>query len=881
MLFRIPRRVLAVVIAVALVALVVGVQPPQRAAAGDGGESYAQAWSQPLGSSSFDRPKAVSPDGSRVYVAWANEVEGFDTTTHLPVGLATVPTTIGRDSVTIEALTVSSTGVLYALSHVELVSVDKSGDTVLQERLEVERIDFSTGTVTGQAFVGSADDSNVNGIRLLLSSDGAQAYAFSSNNEFDVIDTSAMKVAHSWRGSYDVWSLFAVAGGVLGSLTAVDASGTASERYGIVDPNTDRLTTPLPAPASGLPVGTTLVPVGVQADGQHLVGVISGGSHDDYDVVISNLADASRTQVAQLPRTTGNYGTSALSSDGSTLFVAQRPTAGDEQVVTAVNLDTGAVQTITGLPATLEDTIMGTAGGGFLYVADVADSSASSTLYEYSPQTADAAPRLIALAQPKITDLQVGETASVTTGTWSAAPGSMSYQWYEDFTPITGATGPRLAITPAMFGHDIYAVVVASSSGYADGVVATQLASSPGSGTLAGTIPTITGQAKLGSELVARPGSWTKGSTLTYQWSAAGVAIPHATASTFTVTLLQEGKTIAVTVTGHLAAYTDKSMTSKPTAKVPVVAYHPSMPKALAGSDRYATAIAISKDSYPKAGTAKTVFVTSGENFPDALSAAPAAVKLGGPLLLTPHNRLPSNVAAELKRLKPKRIVVVGGTAAVSSAVTSSLAKIAPTTRISGADRYATSLAVAKYAFGSTKVPSVYIATGTGFADALSAGARAGHLGAPVVLVPGASAKPSGQLLSWLKSAHTSDLNMVGGYSAISWDMQNAVVLGAGLNSYTPYAGTDRFDTNRQIVSIDGPYDGATTAYIASGMNFPDALAGAAAAGKAGVPLYLTQPSCVPAATVQAMKSAGIATVKRLGGAAALGSGVARMTPCG
>lgn len=62
----------------------------------------------------------------------------------------------------------------------------------------------------------------------------------------------------------------------------------------------------------------------------------------------------------------------------------------------------------------------------------------------------------------------------------------------------------------------------------------------------------------------------------------------------------------------------------------------------IAGNDRYATANAISREGFPI--HASTMFITSGANFPDAISAVPAAVALDAPLLLTTPNQLPNSV---------------------------------------------------------------------------------------------------------------------------------------------------------------------------------------------------------------------------------------------
>lgn len=95
----------------------------------------------------------------------------------------------------------------------------------------------------------------------------------------------------------------------------------------------------------------------------------------------------------------------------------------------------------------------------------------------------------------------------------------------------------------------------------------------------------------------------------------------------------------------------------------------------IAGADRYETAVKISQSAFT---SADVVFLASGENFPDALSAGPAASHAGAPVLLTPKNSLDSKVAAEIQRLNPKIVVIVGGENSVSPAVAAELARIVP-----------------------------------------------------------------------------------------------------------------------------------------------------------------------------------------------------------
>jgi putative cell wall-binding protein len=86
----------------------------------------------------------------------------------------------------------------------------------------------------------------------------------------------------------------------------------------------------------------------------------------------------------------------------------------------------------------------------------------------------------------------------------------------------------------------------------------------------------------------------------------------------------------------------------------------------LAGADRFATAAQISSFHLPSG--APMVYVTTGENFPDALAAGPAAAVRGAPTILVKKASIPAASVTELNRLNPTRIVLLGGPAVVSTA---------------------------------------------------------------------------------------------------------------------------------------------------------------------------------------------------------------------
>ncbi|MFZ7089091.1 glycoside hydrolase family 6 protein [Curtobacterium sp. RRHDQ10] len=162
----------------------------------------------------------------------------------------------------------------------------------------------------------------------------------------------------------------------------------------------------------------------------------------------------------------------------------------------------------------------------------------------------------------------------------------------------------------------------------------------------------------------------------------------------------------------------------------------------VSGADRFATSAAVSAGAF--APGVEVAYVATGTNFPDALSGAAiaASVAANGPMLLVTPTSVPATVAAELRRLAPERIVVLGGAGVVSDGVVASLAGVtasavpAAVSRWSGPDRFGTSADIAARAYPSgVDSRTVYVATGTAFPDALAAAPAAGRTGSPLLLV--------------------------------------------------------------------------------------------------------------------------------------------------
>ncbi|MCU1461408.1 MAG: hypothetical protein JWO37_1483 [Acidimicrobiales bacterium] len=254
----------------------------------------------------------------------------------------------------------------------------------------------------------------------------------------------------------------------------------------------------------------------------------------------------------------------------------------------------------------------------------------------------------------------------------------------------------------------------------------------------------------------------------------------------------------------------------------------------LFGSDRVATAIAISNNSYPAADSAGAVVLARSDGFADALAGTPFAAARTAPLLLTPsHAAIDGRVSAEISRvLSPgKPVFILGGPGAVDPSVDSALAASGyQVVRYQGADRYATAVAVAHD--GLNDPPTALLATGTDFADALAGGAAAANVpgGAAVLLTNGSTMPPA--TATYLSAHPPVATYALGGPAAAAAPSAQAIV------------GGDRFETSVKVAQRF--FTGPVSAAVAYAFNFPDALAGGAHIATRHSPLLLVDSGAVP-----------------------------------
>ena len=280
----------------------------------------------------------------------------------------------------------------------------------------------------------------------------------------------------------------------------------------------------------------------------------------------------------------------------------------------------------------------------------------------------------------------------------------------------------------------------------------------------------------------------------------------------------------------------------------------------VSGSDRIGTSIAISKERF-RSGESPYAVIASGYSFADALSGSTLAGALDAPMLLTRPASLPTGVESELTRLGVTEVYILGGTGAVSSAVESRLGTLvgsANVHRVAGSGRIQTAAAVAKATDAVEPVSRLaFIANGYTYPDALSASPMATYNVAPILLTRQDTL--ANITSSTIKDLGITDVVIVGGTGAVSSAVEAQLAsLLKGSSHVRRIGGANRYQTSSEFAiwataAESGDKTVGTSANptaldaldysrigVASGQNYPDALAGGVFCGHAGAPVLLS-----------------------------------------
>ncbi len=313
----------------------------------------------------------------------------------------------------------------------------------------------------------------------------------------------------------------------------------------------------------------------------------------------------------------------------------------------------------------------------------------------------------------------------------------------------------------------------------------------------------------------------------------------------------------------------------------------------VSGVDAYATSASAAITSHSGAATASVL--VSGESYADGLSAAALAGAVSAPVILTDPNTLKGSTSLAIGQINSTTaaghtVYIVGGTAAVSADVATSLTDLGYTvSRVSGADRVATADAVATKIrtlmdFGTNwdSETTVFLTTARNFADAVAVSGLAWKNKSPILLV-----EPGDALSAGTKAILDSAVNSIehviilGGTAAVSAAVETEVktilngAAGTTAIKTTRVGGTDRYDTAKKLMelrtkaaNLNGYGETATNVILVNGTSHQDGLSATALAGAAATMTLLTDGTGTLNATTSAAltaKHTTISTVRAIG----------------
>lgn len=251
--------------------------------------------------------------------------------------------------------------------------------------------------------------------------------------------------------------------------------------------------------------------------------------------------------------------------------------------------------------------------------------------------------------------------------------------------------------------------------------------------------------------------------------------------------------------------------------------------KLIAGDDRYATAVAIAKQTK----YTDNVVIVNSNKLVDGLAATPLAQSKKAPILLASDNEIPKVTLDYIKDIIKKsssaKIYIVGGESAVSNTAKKQLESVTKNVeRLAGDDRHTTSVAVAK-AMGSFK--DAFVVGAKGEADAMSIAAKAAELKAPIIVNGWNDLSAEA-----IKLMDGKEIGIVGGSNNVSSQIENQLIDIDKDRKVQRVEGETRHDTNAKV--IETYYDKLDKLYIAkdgygnNGMLVDALAAGPLAAGK-------------------------------------------------
>lgn len=279
----------------------------------------------------------------------------------------------------------------------------------------------------------------------------------------------------------------------------------------------------------------------------------------------------------------------------------------------------------------------------------------------------------------------------------------------------------------------------------------------------------------------------------------------------------------------------------------------------LGGENRFETSTVISREGWD---SSQSIVLASAASFADALAGVPLAYALDAPILLVSSDSVAPSVMSEITRLGADSAYILGGEAAVSKAVESQIAASCTVTRIAGGNRFETAGEIADHVVRLQGVPSeVFIVNSANYPDALSVSPVAAINGSPILY-----ADATGTLNSATATrVGNREIHIIGGTSVIPTATVSALTRN-GASMVRRTGGSDRFDTMLKVNTSYASLFTGDSVCVATGTNYPDALAGGVFAAKNSSPVVLVSEKAATDAIAPFIRNIDPASMYIFGG---------------
>lgn len=273
----------------------------------------------------------------------------------------------------------------------------------------------------------------------------------------------------------------------------------------------------------------------------------------------------------------------------------------------------------------------------------------------------------------------------------------------------------------------------------------------------------------------------------------------------------------------------------------------------LSGQTRFDTATAISQRGWE---SADRVIIANADAFADALAGVSLAQEYNAPVLLTRSNTLHEDTQAELERLSPSEVILLGGEVSIEPSVEGQIQNLGINTRrLGGANRFEVAEGIAEELAESTQPNEAFLVNADAFADALSIAPFVD--GRPVYLTNGTSL--TDQTAEALDGY--SHVYVIGGEASISSELMSQ------LGSTTRLSGRNRYEANLSVLEYFQP--DSSELFVATGEVFTDALTGSGLIAQQDAGLLLIGNSVTDSQRAY-IENSGYSSITVIGGPASV-----------